>query len=108
MRIELTQQTRNRALVERLLGSDRLGGVLLENGVCANDGLHLGIERIVASPQRGGANQQSCGEAQHQSSQISAMLIWTDGKCFGLRRPSSKIPELRSLPSWRRRTCTVP
>jgi len=86
VRIELAQEAGNSALVEGLFGRDGVGGVLLKNGVGANDGADLRFE-IVRCPQGGGDAKQNCWEAKHQSGQIWAISTWTLGKCRGFRMP---------------------
>jgi hypothetical protein len=87
VRIEPAQESGDGSLVEGLFGGDRIGGVLLHDGIRADDALHLRIEIVVRGQQGGGSAEHGGGEAHHQSGQISAIWIWTPGNCFGSRTP---------------------
>ena len=73
MRIEMAQQSRNRAPVKSLIHIERIGGILLEDLVCVDEFLHQA--RVVvfraASAAKGTAGATSEQESRSVSSALS-------------------------------------
>src|SRR5579883_2454703 len=86
VRIERPQQPGDRALIKRLLGRDRVGGVLLQDGIRLDDRFHLRGE--ILGRQGGRAANQRCYRAtKHLSGQIVLISTWTWGNSRGFSVP---------------------